>query len=57
MDRAGLAITTVLATVVLMTEGVVSKAQTWLSVFFIVCTTYQASSCVMPARTCVTLTD
>ncbi|EOD14459.1 hypothetical protein EMIHUDRAFT_211931 [Emiliania huxleyi CCMP1516] len=44
MDRAGLAITTVLATVVLMTEGVVSKVPTWLSVFFIVCTTYQAAS-------------
>lgn len=44
MDRAGLAITTVLATVVLMTEGVVSKVPTWLSVFFIICTTYQAAS-------------
>jgi len=44
MDRAGLAITTVLATVVLMTEGVVSKVKTWLSYFFIVCTAYQAAA-------------
>jgi len=44
MDRAGITITTVLATIVLLTEAAVSKARTWLSLFFIVCIAYEALS-------------
>lgn len=43
-DRAGLAITTVLASTVLMTEASVSTKPTWLQYFFIVCITFQALS-------------
>lgn len=41
MDRAGLNITTFLATTVLQTEAKVSKLPTWLDFFFNVCMGYQ----------------
>lgn len=41
MDRAGLNITTFLATTVLQTEAKVSKLPTWLDLFFNVCMGYQ----------------